>query len=291
VTVRDNDWLAQRFEEQRARLRAVAFRILGSYSEADDAVQEAWIRFSRSDTSAVVDLRSWLTTVVSRLCLDILQARRSRSEVPLELDALDAPTGMGSVADPEEEAILADSIGAALLVVLEALAPAERVAFVLHDMFAVSFDEIAQIIGRNPAAARQLASRGRRRVQGRGIDSDSDGIRHAKLIDAFLAAARRGDFARLLAILDPDVVLKADEEALQLGAQETRGAKGVASWFSGRAGGATPALVNGDAGAVWMPGRRPLVVLVFTTAGGRIVEIDLIANARRIREMNLVIPT
>ena len=192
MTVRDNDCLAQRFEEQRARLRAVAFRILGSRSEADDAVQEAWIRFSRSDTSAIVDLRSWLTTVVSRLCLDMLQTRRSRSEVSLELDALDAPTGRESVADPEEEAILADSIGAAMLVVFETLAPAERVAFVLHDMFAVPFDEIAQIIGRNPAAARQLASRARRRVQGRGIDGDSDGIRHARLIDAFLAALVEG---------------------------------------------------------------------------------------------------
>jgi len=175
VTVRDNDWLAQRFEQQRGRLRAVAFRMLGSHSEADDAVQEAWIRFSRSDTSAVVDLRNWLTTVVSRLCLDMLQARRSRSEVSLELDALDAPISRESVADPEDEAVLADSIGAALLVVLETLAPAERVAFVLHDIFAVSFDEIAQIISRNPAAARQMASRARRRVQGRGIDSDSDG--------------------------------------------------------------------------------------------------------------------
>ena len=286
----ESDWLAERFEGHRAHLRAVAYRMLGSPSEADDAVQEAWIRFSRSDTSAVADLRSWLTTVVSRVCLSMLNTRRSRPEVSLDLEGVDAPASNDSFGDPEAEAILADSIGAALLVVFETLTPAERVAFVLHDMFAVPFEEIGPILGRSAAAARQLASRARRRVQGRGTDGRSDGIRQARLVDAFLAAARHADFGGLLAVLDPDVVVRADEEAVRMGAPDTRGANAVAAWFSGRAATARPALVKGEPGAVWMPGVRPRVVFVFTTGGGRITAIELIANPAKIRDLNLVLP-
>jgi RNA polymerase sigma factor (sigma-70 family) len=289
----EGDWLAARFEQHRTRLTAVAYRMLGSPSEADDVVQEAWLRFNRSDTSAVENLGSWLTTVVSRLCLNILQTRRSRPEVPLDSDSLEAEPMVShdSGVDPEEEMLLADSIGLALLVVLDTLTPAERVAFVLHDMFAVSFEEIAPILGRSPGAARQLASRARRRVQGQGRDRDSDGLRQSKLVDAFLAAARKGNFHALLALLDPDVVLRADQAAVHLGAaQEIRGAPGVAT-FARRAQGAKPALVNGAAGAVWMPGGRPRVVFVFTISGDKIISIDLIADPERFGQIDLIIPS
>jgi RNA polymerase sigma-70 factor, ECF subfamily len=290
VTVAERDWLAARFEEHRPRLRAVAYRVLGSRTEAEDAVQEAWFRFSRADTSSVADLGSWLTTVVSRLCLNMLQARRSRPELSLESALPELPAHPGQVLDPEEEAILADSIGVAMLVVLETLTPAERVAFVLHDMFAVPFDEIGQILGRAPAAARQLASRARRRVQGRGVDRPADGIAHAKLVDAFLGAARRADFRGLLEILDPDVVLRPDQAAVRLGAEERLGAEAVASWFSGRAAGARAALVNGRAGAAWMPGGSLRVVFKFVTRGGRIAGIELVADPENIRRIDLVVP-
>lgn len=285
--MRESDWLVERFEGHRGRLKAVAYRMLGSSSDADDAVQEAWIRLSRSDTSDVADLGSWLTTVVSRVCLNILQRRRSRPEVSLDPETTDAALSTEPTAEPEEEALLADSIGAALLVVLETLTPAERVAFVLHDMFAVPFEEIGPIVGRSPAAARQLASRARRRVQGRGTENHLDGIRHARLVDAFLAAARQADFHGLLAVLDPDIELRADAEAVKMGATGTRGANAVAAWFSGRAGGARAALVNGRPGAVWMPGGQLRVVFKFRTSRDRIVAIDLIANSDRIREMTL----
>ena len=285
--MRESGWLVESFEGHRGRLKAVAYRMLRSSSDADDAVQEAWIRFSRSDTSAVADLGGWLTTVVSRVCLNILQGRRSRPEVSLDPETTDAALSTEPTADPEEEAMLADSIGAALLVVLETLTPAERVAFVLHDMFAVPFDEIGPIVGRSAAAARQLASRARRRVQGRGTEDHLDGIRHARLVDAFLAAARQADFHGLLAVLDPDIELRADAEAVKMGANETRGANAVAAWFSGRASGARPALVNGRPGAVWMPGGQLRVVFKFRTSRDRIVAIDLIANSERIREMTL----
>ena len=286
----DRDLLAERFEDHRPRLRAVAYRMLGSRTEAEDAIQEAWFRFSRADTSSVADLGSWLTTVVSRLCLNMLQTRRSRPEQSLDSALTEPPNRPGQILDPEEEAILADSIGVAMLVVLETLTPAERVAFVLHDIFAVPFDEIAQILGRAPAAARQLASRARRRARGRGADRPADGIGHARLIDAFLGAARRADFRGLLEILDPDAVLRPDQAAVRLGAEERLGAKAVASWFSGRAAGARAALVNGRAGAVWMPGGSLRVVFRFATRGGRITRIELVADPEHIRRIDLVVP-
>lgn len=285
----DTDWLAQRFEEHRTRLTAVARRMLGSASEADDAVQEAWLRLSRSDADSIENLGSWLTTVLSRVCLNILQARRSRPEVPLGPDVPEPAAGRAEGSDPEHEALLADSIGIALLIVLDTLSPAERVAFVLHDMFGVPFEEIAPIVGRNAPAARQLASRARRRVR-REDAGEANGLRHAKLVDAFLAAARNGEFDRLLALLDPDVVLRADETAAQMGAaREIHGAPEVAA-FSRRARGATPALLNGAAAAVWMVAGQLRVVYSFTTSGERITAIDLIADPARLSQLDLVIP-
>ncbi len=282
----DSDWLAARFEEHRPRLTAVARRMLGSSSEADDAVQETWLRLSRSDSDAIENLGSWLTTVLSRVCLNMLQARRSRPEVPLDADAPE-PAATGS--DPEQEALLADSIGLALLIVLETLSPAERVAFVLHDMFGVPFEEIAPVVGRNAPAARQLASRARRRVQGEAAGSEAGRLRHAELVDAFLAAARDGEFDRLLAVLDPDVVLKADQTAVALGtAPEIRGAAEVAE-FSRRARGATPALLDGAAALVWIVGGQPRVVYRFTTSGEAITAIELIADPARLRELDLTL--
>jgi RNA polymerase sigma factor (sigma-70 family) len=284
--MQDGDWLAERFEQHRTRLTAVAYRMLGSPSEADDAVQEAWLRFSRSDTSTVENLGSWLTTVVSRVCLNMLQARRSHPESPAGAE-MPYPAASPAGSDPEQEALLADSVGLALLIVLDRLAPAERVAFVLHDIFAVPFEVIAPIVGRTTPAARQLASRARRRVQGQEALADGGRIRQATLVDAFLAAARDGDFSALLTTLDPGVVLRADETAVKMGAAaETRGATDVAA-FSKRARGARPAFVNGAAGAVWMPGGRPRVVYSFTISGDRIVAIDLVADAERLRQIDL----
>src|SRR2546425_4072347 len=255
----ERDWLADRFEAHRSHLRSVAYRMLGSAGEADDAVQEAWIRLSRSGAADVENLGGWLTTVVSRVCLDMLRSRTARREEPLDPPVHEATPGPGlpDGIDPEQEALLADSVGPALLVVLETLAPAERLAFVLHDMFAVPFDEIATIVGRSPAAARQLASRARRRVQG-ATAPDVDRARQRAVVDAFLAASRGGDFAALLAVLDPDVVLRADPTAGRMGATaEGRGAKAVAQAFKGRAQAAQPALVNGAAGLVWVAGGEP----------------------------------
>ena len=281
----DNEWLALRFEEHRTRLKAVAYRMLGSSTEADDAVQEAWIRLSRSDAGTIDNLGSWLTTVLSRVCLNILQARRSRPEVPLEPDVPEPAEGP----DPEHEALLADSIGIALLIVLETLSPAERVAFVLHDLFGVPFDDIAPVLGRNGAATRQLASRARRRVQRQDASHESDRLRQAKLVEAFLAAARDGEFDRLLALLDPDVVLTADETAAQIGvARELHGVAEVAA-FSRNARGATPALLGGAAALVWLVGGRPRVVYGFTTRGERITGIELIADPERLRNLDLVV--
>jgi RNA polymerase sigma factor (sigma-70 family) len=287
--MREGDWLAERFEEHRSRLGAIAYRILGSPSDADDAVQEAWLRFSRSDSSAVDNLGSWLTTVVSRVCLNMLQARRSRPQPPAGL-ALPEPLASSAESDPEHQALLADSIGLALLVVLDTLTPAERVAFILHDIFAIPFDQIAPIVDRSTPATRQLASRARARVQQQDATRQADRLRQSALVDAFLAAARNGDFDALLAVLDPDVVLRADEHAVKLGAaRETRGAEHVAA-FSQRARGAKPAPLDGAAAAVWMPGGRPRVVLDFTTSGHRIIAIDVIANPDRLRHLSLVIP-
>ena len=214
----ENRWLVERFEENRAHLRAVAYRMLGSLTEADDAVQEAWLRLSGSDTSGIENLKGWLTTVIARLCLDLLRSRTSRREEPLEARVPDLIIDREGAVDPERETLLADSVGLALLVVLEKLAPAERLAFVLHDMFGMPFDEIAPLLGRSPAAARQLASRARRRVQGAATVPDADLSRQREVVRAFIAAARGGDLDSLLAVLDPEVVLRADRGALPPGA-------------------------------------------------------------------------
>jgi RNA polymerase sigma-70 factor (ECF subfamily) len=282
-------WLAERFEENRTHLRAVAYRMLGSLSEADDAVQESWLRLSRSDTSGVENLGGFLTTVVARACLDMLRSRRSRREEPLDEHLPEPVVSDADGTDPEHEALLADSVGPALLVVLDTLAPAERLAFVLHDMFAVPFDQIAPIVGRSPDAARQLASRARRRVHGATVP-DADLTRQRTVVDAFLAASRDGDFDALLALLDPDVVLRADNAAVQAGAsKEVYGARAVAATFAGRARAARPALVNGVAGAVWAPGGRPRIVFDFTMSDGKIVAIELLADPERLRRLDLAV--
>jgi RNA polymerase sigma factor (sigma-70 family) len=282
-----DDWLAERFEEHRGHLRAVAYRMLGSPSDADDAVQEAWIRLSRSDSSAVENLRGWLTTVVGRVALDMLRSRTRREEPVGEVPALPADHDIGT--EPERAAELADSLGPAMLVVLETLSPAERIAFVLHDMFAVPFDEIAPIVGRSPAAARQLASRARRRVQGVAVAPDDRG-RSRRIVEAFLAASRNGDFDALLALLDPDVVLSADAEAVRVGASElVRGAGAVAGTFSGRARAAQLALIDGQPGAAWAPGGTPRVVFSFTVDDDKITAIQLLANSARLGELHLVL--
>ena len=282
--------LAERFEANRSRLRRVAYRMLGSPSEAEDAVQEAWLRLSRSDTSGVDNLGGWLTTVVARVCLDMLRQRKSRREESLDADAPEPVASGERGMDPEQEALLADSVGLALLVVLQTLAPAERVAFVLHDMFDLSFDEIAPVVGRSPTAARQLASRARRRVQGAPTVADADLARQRDVIDAFLTASRGGDFEALLAVLDPDVVMRSDRVAVQLGGPaELRGATAVAENFKGRAQLARTALVNGAVGVVVAPRGRLLLVLVPTVVGGRIVEIDVIADPERLSRLELAV--
>jgi RNA polymerase sigma factor (sigma-70 family) len=286
----EHDWLAEQFEDNRTHLRAVAYRMLGSVNEADDAVQEAWLRLSRSDAGAIENLGGWLTTVVARVCLDMLRSRESHREDPLGVHLAGSVTSRESGIDPEHEALMGDSVGLALLVVLETLAPAERVAFVLHDMFAVPFDEIAPIVGRSPDAARQLASRARRRVQGTAAVPGADLSRRREIVDAFLAASRGGHFDALLAILDPEVVLRADSAAVHMGAsKEVRGAAAVAESFSGRARAAQPALVNGAAGLVWTRRGRPSVVFDFTITGGRIVAIDVVADPERLRELDVAI--
>jgi RNA polymerase sigma-70 factor (ECF subfamily) len=293
VTVDEREGLADRFEANRTHLRAVAYRMLGSVSEADDAVQEAWLRLHRSQAAEVENLRGWLTTVVARVCLDMLRTRRSRREEPLGPHVPEPIVSPTDGVDPEHEALLADSVGLALLVVLETLAPAERLAFVLHDMFAVPFDEIAPIVGRSPAATRQLASRGRRRVQGAAPAPDVDLASQRRVVDAFLAAARGGDFEALLAVLDPDVVLRVDRGGVRAGAsRDVRGAPAVAEQvlsFARLARFARPALVNGAAGFVVTVRGRPLAVSGFTVAGGRIVEIDLLADPARLRELDLTV--
>jgi RNA polymerase sigma-70 factor (ECF subfamily) len=289
----EREWLADRFESNRSHLRAVAYRMLGSTSEADDAVQEAWLRLSRAESGEVKNLRAWLTTVVARVCLDMLRSRKSRGEEPLGAHVPEPIVAREDALDPEHQALLADSVGLALLVVLETLAPAERLAFVLHDMFAVPFDEIAPIVGRSPAAARQLASRARRRVRGAAPAPDVDVARQREVVDAFLAAARGGDFDALVAVLDPDVVFRIDRGVLRPGdSREVRGAPAVAEEvLSGArfARFARPALVNGAAGVVVAPAGRPRAVAGFTVAGGRIVEIDLLADPARLRAVDLTV--
>jgi RNA polymerase sigma factor (sigma-70 family) len=286
----ENDGLTEQFEEHRAHVRAVAYRMLGSLSEADDAVQETWLRLNRADTSDVENLGGWLTTVVSRVCLNRLRARSSRREEPLDVYVPDPIVRREDDLDPEREAELVDSVGLALLVVLETLAPAERLAFVLHDMFAVPFDEIASIVGRSPAAARQLASRARRRVQGVATP-DVDLARQREVVDAFFAAARGGDFDALVAVLDPDVVLRSDGGAARPSVSlVVRGAETVASralTFTQLSPFVRAAIVNGVAGVVVAPGGRPVSIMAFTVRDGRIVEIDSIADPERLRRLDL----
>jgi len=289
--VDDHDWLVERFEENRTRLRAVAYRMLGSPSEADDAVQETWLRLSRSGATGVENPAGWLTTVVARVCLDMLRSRRSRREEPLGAHLPEPAARREDGTDPEHETLLADSVGLALLVVLDTLAPAERVAFVLHDMFAVPFGEIAPIVGRSPDATKMLASRARRRVQAPTTVPGADLTRQREIVGAFLAASRGGDFGALLALLDPDVVLRADPTAVQMGASaQVRGAAAVAGTFSGRARIAQPAVINGAAGAVWAASGRPRVVFTFAITGERISAIELIADPERLRHLDLTIP-
>ena len=291
----EHDWLAGQFEENRAHLRAVAYRMLGSLSEADDAVRESWLRLSRADTGEIENLGGWLTTVVARVCLDMLRKRAARREESLSVEQESAPRPLISQdgSNPEDQALLADAVGLALLVVLDTLNPTERLAFVLHDLFDVPFEEIASIVGRTPTAARQLASRARRRVRRAepaeredGEDADLRGKR--AVIDAFLAAARNGDFAGLLAALAPDVVLRADDAVVSVGAaREARGAEAVARQFSGRARDAHPALINGAVGLVWAPGGLPRVVFNFTIRGGRIVAIEMLGDPARLGAMTV----
>jgi RNA polymerase sigma factor (sigma-70 family) len=287
----DDDRLADRFEEQRTHLRAVAYRLLGSVSEADDAVQEAWLRLSRSDAGEIENLRAWLTTVVARISLNMLRARRSRREEPLDVHVPEPLVSRADTVDPEHQALMADAVGLALLVVLETLPPAERLAFVLHDMFAVPFDEIAPIVERSPAAARQLASRARRKVQGARPASDTDLAGQRRVVDAFFAAAHDGDFEALLAVLDPDVVLRADGGVLRPEASAfVRGAREVASralTFARLAPFVRPAVVNGAAGVVVSPHGQPFSVMGFTVAGGRIVAIDALADPERLSRLDL----
>jgi len=273
-----DELLADSFEVHRAHLRGIAYRMLGSMPDADDAVQEAWIRLSRSDTSEVVNLGGWLTTVVARVCLDMLQSRRSHPVEPLDAHDVEPPTGTATI-DPEREALLADSVGLALLVVLDTLTPAERLAFVLHDMFAVPFEEIAPIVDRSPAATRQLASRARRRVQGTDSSPDADPARRQEVVSAFLAASRGGDFEALLTVLDPDVVVRADAVAVRMGADgEVSGRQLVATNFSGRAQGARLALIDGVPGAVWAVDGKPRVAFTFGIAGEKITAIMTVAD-------------
>jgi RNA polymerase sigma factor (sigma-70 family) len=290
----ERDWLAERFEENRPHLRTVAYRVLGSVSEADDAVQETWLRLSRSGAGAVENLSGWLTTIVARVSLNMLRSRASRREEPLEPPVSGQPvTGAANGTDPEHEAVLADSVGLALLVVLDTLTPAERLAFVLHDMFAVPFEEIAPIVERSPAASRQLASRARRRVQQAGPGSparqETEASRQRAVVAAFLAASREGDFDALLAMLDPDIELRADAAAAQMGADsEVTGARAVAGTFSGRAGALRPALIDGAPGAVWTHRGQTRVVFAFTISGDTIAGIEQIADPERIARLEVV---
>jgi RNA polymerase sigma factor (sigma-70 family) len=288
----DQEWLAERFEAHRARLRAVAYRMLGSLSEADDAVQEAWLRLSLADTRDVDNLGGWLTTVVARVSLNMLRSRRSRREEPLGVRQPEPIIDRAEGADPEHQALLADSVGLALLVVLETLPPAERLAFVLHDMFAVPFNEIAPIVERSPEAARQLASRARRRVQGERTVPDADLDRQREVVGAFMAAAREGDFTALVAVLDPDVVLRADMGIAAGGSREIRGAEAVAgqALMYPRLGVlAQPALINGVPGAVSVRDGKAIAVGAYTVSGGKIVAIDILADPERLSQLDLTI--
>ena len=289
----EHEWLTEGFEEHRTHLRTVAYRMLGSVSEADDAVQEAWLRLSRTDTSGVENMGGWLTTVVGRVCLNMLRSRQARREQPLDVHVPEPLVSREDGLDPEHEALLADSVGLALLVVLDTLAPAERLAFVLHDMFAVPFDEIAPMVGRSPTAARQLASRARRRVQGEAPAPDPDLARQREVVDAFFAAARGGDFDALVAVLDPDVVLRSDGGTARPSATVVaHGARTVAEramTFARLSPFVRPALINGAAGVVVAPRGRPVSIMAFTVRGGKIVAIDALADPTRLRQLDLTV--
>ena len=285
--------LAKLFEAHRGHLQSVAYRMLGSASETEDAVQEAWLRLNRSDAEGIKNLEAWLTTVVARVCLDILRSRKSRREESLEVQVTEPIANGEDDTDPEQEAIMADSVGVALLVILDTLAPAERVAFVLHDVFDLPFDEIAPIVGRTPAAARQLASRARRRVRREETTHDSDLNSHRVVVDAFLSALRAGDFEGLLAVLDPDVVVRLDAAAGAAGApREIRGAENwargaVAFWRL--AGFVQLALVNGAVGLVFAPRGKLSRALNFTIVNGKIVEVEIITDRERLQKLDLAV--
>jgi RNA polymerase sigma factor (sigma-70 family) len=285
----ERTWLTERFEEQRPRLRAVAYRMLGSLSDADDAVQEAWLKLDRAETGDVDNLPAWLTTVVARVCLNLLRTRERRREVYIPDPVVSAPEGTG----PEPEAVLADSVGLALLVVLESLTPAERLAFVLHDLFAVPFEELAPMLERSPAAVRQLASRARRRVRGQAPTPDPDLRRQREVVDAFFAATRDGDFDALVAVLDPDVVLRANggdapnrPTVVLNGAQTVAGQAVLAQRFAPFA---RPALINGAAGVVAATGKKVFAVMAFTVVNGKIVEIDILYDPKRVEDLDLTV--
>jgi RNA polymerase sigma factor (sigma-70 family) len=285
----EHEWLAEHFEANRSHLQAVAYRMLGSLTEAEDAVQESWLHLSRSDISSVKNLGGWLTTVVARICLDMLRSRKSRREESLEASEPITNQQEGGI-DPEQEVLLADSVGLALLVVLDTLNPAERLAFVLHDIFAVPFDEIAPIVERSETATRQLASRARRRVRGEAMEPDANLTYQQELVEAFLAASRSGNFDALLALLDPNVVFRHDPTAVPVGAsREIHGAQAVARQFSGRAQKTQAALVNGSIGVVVAPGGKLRLVLNLTIADGKIAEINAISDPARLSQITLAI--
>jgi RNA polymerase sigma factor (sigma-70 family) len=287
----ERDWLAERFEDHRTHLKAVAYRMLGSLSEADDAVQEAWIRLSRSDAEEIENLRAWLTTVVAREALNRLRSRSRRREEPMELRMPEPIIDPVDGTDPEHEALLADSVGLALLVVLETLSPPQRLAFVLHDMFGVSFDEIAQILDRSPQAARQLANRARHRIQGERVEPDPDLHTQREVVDAFLAASREGDFEGLVAVLDPDAVVRADFGPGRP-PHEVRGAEAVASnavMFSRLGLEVRPALINGAVGAVSMRDGKPFSVGAMTVRNGKIVALNFFADPERLAQLDLTV--
>jgi RNA polymerase sigma-70 factor (ECF subfamily) len=291
----ENDWLAERFEEHRSHLRAVAYRMLGSFTEADDAVQDAWLRVIRSGADEVENLGGWMTTIVARVCLNMLRSRNTRREESLAVHVPDPVVRRGENFQPEEEALLADSVGLALLVVLDALPPAERLAFVLHDMFGLPFEEIAAMVDRSPAAARQLASRARRRVKGAvASTSHPDLVRQREVVEAFFLAARGGDFDALVDLLDPDAILRIDAGVgNRAGSMEVRGAPalakqagiGIRAWFERSVIELRPAVVGGDAGVIAMLGGEPMSVIGFTIVEGKIVEIDAIADPERVRKI------
>jgi len=288
----ESDRLIEGFEENRTRLRAVAYRMLGSFAEADDAVQEAWLRLTRSDSREVDNLGAWLTTIVARICLNVLRTRRTRREEPFEAQLPDPVISDGDRTSPEDEALLADSVGLALQVVLDTLTPAERLAFVLHDMFDLPFDDIAPIVGRSSTSARQLASRARRRVRGAGVPTpDPDLGRQREVVDAFFAAARRGDFDALVSVLDPDIVERVDAGPARPDITRlVRGASVVAGraiMFDQPSARLRPVLVNGAAGVVVTVGGEPFAVMAFTVSGGRIVEIDVLADADRLNRLDV----